>query len=292
MFDIIAKPLGQFLNLIYNSIAFHSYGLAIILFTIFVKLLLLPLAVKQYRSMSRMQEVQPQIAEIQKRYKNDKDKLNQEMVKLYQENKVNPAGGCMPLLVQMPILISLYWVIQGPLKYMLGKSEEIISKLYEFPVQAGEVIANMRDISIINFFNKHPDELAKVPDLLSKHELIDLNMFGFLNLGMVPSFDYTKFFGPMGAQYIALLFVPILAAVTTYLSSKFSMAQTSQNAQNAAGAQMSNTMIKIMPFMTAFFAFSVPAGLGLYWIVSNIFQIVQQLYMNKFIIKKKEVAGK
>ena len=105
--DYIAVPLGQFLNFIYNTLAFHSYGLAIIIFTLVIKIVLLPLSINQYRSMARMQEVQPEIQEIQKRYKNDKEKLNQELMRVYQEKKVNPAGGCAPLLIQMPILISL-----------------------------------------------------------------------------------------------------------------------------------------------------------------------------------------
>lgn len=289
MLDFIARPLGQFLNFIYNTLAFHRYGLAIIIFTIFIKLILLPLAVKQYRSMSKMQELQPKLQEIQKRYKNDKEKLNQETMKLYQESKVNPAGGCAPLLIQMPILISLYWVIQGPLKFMLGKSEDVIVKLFNL-VPVAERVANMRDISIINYFSKHSNELANVADMLKKDDLINLNFFGLINLGMVPSFDINKLSGPMSAQYLALLLVPILAAVTTYLSAKTSAAQTPQ--QQGMGSQMQNSMIKIMPFMTAFFAFSVPAGLGLYWIVSNLFQILQQLYMNKYIIKKKEVVVK
>jgi hypothetical protein len=92
--DIIARPLGEFLLFIYNTLAFHNYGLAILTFTLVVKLVLLPLTVKQYRSSAKMQELQPLIQEIQKRYKNDKEKLNQEMIKVYQENNYNPAGGC------------------------------------------------------------------------------------------------------------------------------------------------------------------------------------------------------
>ena len=288
--DFIARPLGQFLNFIYNTMAFGNYGLAIIIFTLFIKIVLLPLTIKQYRSTARMQEVQPLIQEIQKRYKNDKEKLNQELMKVYQENKVNPAGGCLPLLVQMPILLSLYWVISKPLLYMLGKTNEVVQQLYSFiPEEFPKIVGNP-DITIINYFNTHKDKLVEVADLLKPEELINLNFLG-LNLGIQPTFDASKA-AALGFQFFGLLLIPVLAALTTYISMKFSTPKTQQGSENQAATNMTNSMSMIMPFMTAFFTFNVPAGLGLYWITSNIMQILQQLYLNKFILKKKEAAKK
>jgi len=300
MFNFIAVQLGKFLHLIYNTIAFQNYGLSIIFFTILVRILLLPLAVKQYRSLAKTQEIQPKLEELKKRYKNDKDKLNQEMIKLYQENNINPAGGCMPLLIQMPILISLYWVISSPLKYMFGKTDEIINKLYEFVVQNADVaekVGRMKDISIINFFNNNPDQIQNVSDMITKSEIPDLSFLG-INLGLNPTLSWSSLTGPLAGQYIILLLIPILAAATTYLSTRISTVRTNQAAQGTKGAKAGDAQMQmqgmtlIMPFMTAFFAFNVPAGLGLYWIASNLFQIFQQLYMNKFVIKKKEEVSK
>ena len=107
MFDIIIRPLGQFLYWIYKTIAFENYGLALIIFTIIVRAAMIPLTLKQYKSSAEMQRVQPLLQEIQRKYANDKAKLNEEMMKLYQEHKINPAGGCLPLLIQMPILLSV-----------------------------------------------------------------------------------------------------------------------------------------------------------------------------------------
>jgi YidC/Oxa1 family membrane protein insertase len=148
----------------------------------------------------------------------------------------------------------------------------------------------MKDISIINYFTKNVDQLAGLENLLKPSELINLNFLGILNLGMQPSFDMAKLTGPLSVQYIVLLFIPVLAAVSTYFSIVTSSAQTAQS--QAAGNQMQKSMTTIMPFITGFFAFSVPAGLGLYWIVSNVFQVLQQWYMNKYVIQKKEVAKK
>lgn len=288
--DFIARPLGQFLNFIYNTIAFGNYGLAIIVFTLFIKAVLLPLTIKQYRSTARMQEVQPMIQEIQKRYKNDKEKLNQELMKVYQENKVNPAGGCLPVLVQMPILLSLYWVISKPLHYMLGKTTEVVQQLYSvIPEEFPKIMGN-QDITIINYFNQHKDKLSAVADILKPEELINFNFLG-LNLGLQPTFDSTKA-AALGFQFFGLLLIPILAGLTTFISLKFSTPKTQQNSDNQMANSMTNSMSMIMPFMTAFFAFNVPAGLGLYWITSNIIQVLQQMYLNKFILKKKEAAKK
>lgn len=288
--DIIAGPLGKFLHFIYNTMAFGNYGLAIIIFTLFIKLILLPLTIKQYRSTARMQEVQPMIQEIQKRYKNDKEKLNQELLKVYQENKVNPAGGCLPVLLQMPILLSLYWVISKPLHYMLGKTTEVVQQLYAaIPSEFPKIVGN-QDITIINYFNTHKESLSAVADLLKPSELINLNFFG-LNLGLQPTFDTSKI-AVLGYQFFGLLLIPVLAGLTTYISTKYSMSQTQQSADNPMASSMTNSMTMVMPFMTAFFAFNVPAGLGIYWITSNVIQVLQQMYLNKFILKKKEAGQK
>lgn len=284
--DLLALSMGKFLLFIYNNMSFLSYGLAIIIFTFFIRLLLLPLMVKQYRSMAKMQEIQPQMQELQKRYKNDKEKLNQEMVKLYQENNANPAGGCLPLLVQMPILFALYWVISQPLKFMMGKDPAIIQELIN-TVPSDSQVMGMPDLSIVNYYGNNPDLLSNVSGLLEKSDLLNMHFLG-LNLGLMPSWQIEKILG--SGQYAGLLLIPILAAVTTFISVKFSSMQNKPSADNAMAASMTNSMTTVMPFMTAFFAFSVPAGLGLYWIIGNVIQVCQQLYMNKYIIKKKEVT--
>jgi len=290
MLDFIAIPMGYVLKYIYDMLAFKNYGIAIILLTVIVKTLLLPLYIKQYHSTSKLSEIQPQMQEIQKRYKNDKEKLNEEMMKLYQENKVNPAGGCLPLLIQMPILFSLYYVISQPLKYMVGKSPEVIGQLFEKIPAGPDRIANMRDLSIITYFGKHPEALADVSQLLNGDELLNMNFIG-VNLGAIPTWDYHKLFDPTtGIQNLILLLVPLLSAVTTYISVKYSMQQTPQTSDNQMQASMQKNMALISPVMSGFISFTVPAGLGLYWIVGNIYQIAQQMFMNRFVIKKNVKA--
>lgn len=134
----IAIVFGKLLFFIYNSVGFHSYALSLLLFTIAVKLLLLPLSIKQIKSSQRMQEIQPELARIQERYKNDKEKLNEETMKLYQEKKYNPASGCLPLIVQMPILFALFYVIRMPMTFMLDVPKFATGDLIVYAVEAEE----------------------------------------------------------------------------------------------------------------------------------------------------------
>ena len=293
MLDFIAIPIGYVLKFIYDTLAFKNYGIAIILLTVIVKTLLLPLYIKQYHSTSKLSEIQPQLQEIQKRYKDDKEKLNEEMMKLYQENKVNPAGGCLPSLIQMPILFSLYYVISQPLKYMAGKSPEVIGQLFEKIPAGPDRIANMRDLSIITYFGKHTEAFAEVSQLLKRDELLNMNFIG-INLGAIPTWDYHKLLDPAaGTQNLILLLIPLLSAVTTYISVKYSMQQTPQTNDNQMQASMQKNMALISPVTSGFISFNVPAGLGLYWIIGNIYQIAQQMFMNRFVIKKDvKVEGK
>ncbi|MDF2522018.1 MAG: hypothetical protein K0R84_2646 [Clostridia bacterium] len=288
MLDFIAYPIGMFLKLIYNTLAFHNYGISIIILTIVVKALLLPSSIKQYRSTVRLIEIQPQMKEIQKLYANDQQKQSQEMMKLYQENKVNPAGGCLPLLIQMPILFSLYYVISQPLKYMFRIPKDVIQTLFEMIPAGAERMATMRDLSIINYFTNNPDQLSNAKDLIAQDQLLNMRFFG-VNLGAIPSLDFSKLFaGTPDIQAWLLLLIPLLAVTTTYFSVSYSMKQTAQTGSNQAANSMQKNMAIISPLMTGFIAFTVPAGLGLYWIVSNVLSILQQLYMNIFIKKAKK----
>jgi len=302
-FDFIAYPLGQFLYFIYNTLAFHNYGLAIIIFTAVMKLILLPLTVKQYHSTAKMQEIQPKIQEIQKRYKNDKEKLNQEMMRIYQENKVNPAGGCLPMLLQLPIMLSLYWVIVQPLKFMLSiPVEKIYGKINESKVVIEEGLVQIfnitqgfgAEIKIVNQFD--PEKASRILSLDMINKIIDIARgFKFLgmNLSLQATIDTNKLFGPEAGTYLPLLLFPIIGVITTYISSKLSMPQASQN-QKTGGQTggMANSMMYMGPLMTLIFSFQLPAGVVLYWIAGYVFQIFQQLYINNYVVMKKEVARK
>ncbi len=270
IFDIINVPLGYLFRYIY--MLFENYGWTLLMFTIVTKAILLPLTIKQQKSMSKMQAVQPQLQALQKKYEYDKDKLNQEMVKLYQDNKINPMSGCLPLLIQLPLLLALYNIIRSPLTYVvqLGKHGlPAISEVHAVLQQLGSTVAANDQIKIAAEMSTYAEGLsAAFPgvDFLQ----MDFTFFG-LNLAETPSLTVLS---PM-------LLIPVLAGLTTYLVSTISTKLSGQTQNNEAAGSM-KMMNSFMPFMTVFFSLSLPAGLGFYWIVSNIIQVIQQIVMHRY----------
>ena len=212
-----------------------SYGVAIIGLTVAVRLLLFPLTAKQARSMQKMQLIQPEIKRIQARYKEDRQKLNEEIMKFYKENKVNPLAGCLPLVAQMPIFFALFAVLRHPLKHIPPDS-----KLFQA-------------------FCGTADAASCKPKGL-----------GFLgmNLSEPASANHGGFLGAL--PYFILI---ALVVLTGYLQFKQTQARQDPSVQANPQAQI---MGKIFPIMFAFISFSLPAGVVLYFLVSNAWQIGQQ----------------
>lgn len=283
--DFINVPLGTVLKWIYDVV--HSYGLTIVLFTLFTRLILLPLSIKQQKSSYEMQKIKPHLDELQKKHKGDKEKLSQETMKLYQEHGVNPAAGCLPLLVQLPIMFSLYYIISSPIKYILKLPDTEIQRQLKAIILDTEKLKSM-----VNFSNDQVTQFVKTVTenhnpqnfeiIVAKvNGLINFNFLGFLDLSATPHYNIPSL----------LWIIPILAAATTYLSSLF-MATPSTGGDNDQAAQLNKNMMMMMPVMTLFFTFQVPAGLGIYWITSNVLQIVQSYVLNNYYLPKlKEGAS-
>lgn len=297
LFEIITIPLGYIIDFIYRVV--KNYGLSIIIFTVLIKLLVLPLNVKSQKAMKKQQKIQPVLAELQKKYANDQQKLQQEMMKLYKDNDVSMMDGCLPMLLQFPILIGLYRVIQAPIKYILhinfsdagvaDKITKIITLMSEkFPQELGSYATMSAD----KLFKNAQIQLAtwseKVLDA-SDAWVINFDFLG-LNLSKAPSSAFSPLMSGDFSQLsvIALLIIPILAVFTTWLSMKQSqkMSGQSASAQNTQTAQMNSTMNLMMPIMTGFFTISLPSGMGIYWIISNLIQMVQQIVLNKYLDTK------
>jgi YidC/Oxa1 family membrane protein insertase len=309
MFHFIAQILGQLLYFIYNTIAFHNYGLSLVLFTIIVKLALLPLTLKQLKSTQKMQEIQPELQKIQQRYKNDKEKLNQEMMKLYQEKGVSPFGGCLPLLIQLPILFALFYVIRRPLTYMFGWSKEVLGNAIikimsvnpdffpasRFPFLNDFAGVQGDPVAVATLFEKNPyfevniiDAFNKIPSLIQEGtEMINLTFLKIFNLGIVPTYNLKEISANPGL-YIPALVLVLLTVATTFLSTKMSMAKTAQSNNNQQVAQTNKTMMYFGPAMTLLISFQAPLGLSLYWLLSNLVQMAQQFFIDKYTVKKKE----
>ncbi len=273
--NFLYEILGTVLSFIYNIVP--NFGWAIIIFTVIVRILLLPLTIKQQKSMENMQKVQPELEKLQKKYGHDKEKLSEETMKLYQQYKVNPMGGCLPLLIQMPILIAVYGVIQRPISYLLK------IKLPSAVFDALKQNAADTELNIVAFVNNN---LSAAQEALSKAKLdFDLTSlqinFDFLgmNLGLTPQ-------NPQG-NYLLYL-IPVICVITSFLVSKVSQATQPKKDDKGKNSQQSqtNTMMYIFPLMTGYFCYILPAAMGIYWIAGNVLQMLQTVLLNKMMANK------
>ena len=232
----------------------HNYGVAIILLTIIIRALMYPLMQKQMTSMMETQKIQPLMQEIQKKYKNDKEKMNQELMKLYKEHKVNPMGGCLPLIVQMPILILFFQVLRE-FKYHIPNTNIIDGGflwIQNEVIYLGEMVAGLAA----------PDKL----------------------------FGVIQFSG--NEYFIGIL--PILVGASMYFQQKLTTPSAPATNQGSSSsnptASTQKMMTTIMPLMIGFISFTLPSGLSLYWFTSTLFGIGQQFLINKKQAVPKKIA--
>lgn len=229
--ETLSRPLYNLLVWTYNVIPGHDLGVAIILVTVFLRVLLYPLSDKALRSQKALQNLQPKIKELQKKFKN-KEEQARAMMGFYKEHKINPLSGCLPLLIQLPILIALYRV------FLTGLEPDSLNSLYSFV--------------------KNPGELNPM-------------FFGVMNL----------------AQPSHIL--AVLAGLSQFLQAKSAFPKTS-GAPSGTGPDfsksMQQSMIYMMPLFMVFIAWKFPAGLALYWVVTMLFSLGQQVIVNRAVDKK------
>ena len=289
MMDFIAKPFGVLMEFIYNNLAFHNYGVAIIFFTLFVKIVLLPLTVKQQRSMERQQLIQPELEALQNKYKDDRKKLQEEQMNLYSKYNISPMSGCLPMLIQLPLILVIYQIVRRPLTYIAGLSSDIIKSLTGVANESWVKSWTNYEIQT----NKHfLDKAAEFFELTGgAGQQINMRFLGIFDLGETPKWKFWEY-GDQWKVYLPLLLIPLLAVGTSYLQMFVSNRLNNMNKKKEDGEKPAmagmNSMLKILPLMTLFIAFVVPAGLGFYWIVSNIFGILQTILLKKLFSIKKE----
>lgn len=268
--DFIAKPMGMLVKLLYNMVSgldtkyLSAYAIAIILSTIIFKAIMLPFTIKQSQNMKRMQELNPKIKELQEKYKKDPQTLQRKQMELYKEANYSPFAGCLPMLIQFPILISFFYVVREPVEFVFRDQAffDSINKSFFW-------------IKDLGFTENHIFLLEDVSKGVSQNLVNVVN--GLSMGGMTLPF--------LGAAF------PILAAVaayTTYLTTKMTASsQPSMSEQQEATQKSMNMMMPIMIFV---FGIQFPAGLGLYWVLSNVFQLAQQYFvMNSSKNPKEEL---
>lgn len=278
----IGTPLGWIMYLCY-SVA-KNYGIALIMFTVLTKLVLLPLAIKQQKGMVKMAMFRPKLEEIQKKYQKNPTKMNEELNALYAEEGYNPMAGCLPTLIQMPILLGLINVIYYPLTHILRLPGEVISQTIEIArTVLGEAGMNSysAEMSVINAVSRDPGAFSQVGDqVVSQIQSFDFTFFG-LDMAATPTFAFNL-----------LLLVPVLSGLSSFVMARISMKMNSATTGETGAAAATNTMMMLMmPLMSTWIAFKVPAGVGIYWLLSNLLMIIQQKALYKYY-NPAEMAAK
>lgn len=277
---LVTRPFGLVLMFIYQFV--NSYGLAIILFTIITKIIMLPLSLKSKRGMMQMSAIQPRINELQKKYKNDKVKLNEEIQKVYQEEGASPTGGCLPTLITFPIMIALYYVVQRPLTFMMGLSG---AQVAEMATRLGIALNKNSALMEISIANAAYQKFDLVKDISASLAPINFNFLGF-DLAATPSFS----------QPSMLWLIPILSGATAFLSSYIMQKMQPNTAANAQQNQTMRSMLIMMPLMSVWIGFTLPTSMGVYWITGNIIMTIQEFFLTAYVKKttptKEEIQSK
>ena len=280
--DIINKPLGWLLKLCSNIVG-DNYLFAILVFAVLIEILLLPFGIKQQKNSIKQARLRPKEMAIRKKYagRDDKptqQKMAQEIQELYQKEGYNPMAGCLPLLIQFPLLIALYNIVINPLKYICGLSDTAIEQIAGI-LGAETTRGTMGLLGQIEAQGyaafKHVEGFtAEVFESIP-----NLNIFGFLDLSITPM-DCMKLDTIMTVSGIVAVLIPAVTFLAYFFSMKMTRKLTYQPMNDAQQAQAgcSNKMMDIMmPLMSVFISFGVPAALGVYWIFKSILGVLKQL---------------
>lgn len=294
----IANLFGYLLNFLYNL--FNNYGIAIIVFTILLRIILIPITVSQQKSMKKNAKVQEKMKEIQKKYKNNPEKLNQETIELYKREKVSPFSGCLSSIIQIILIISVFWLVSKPLTYMKKvDSNKVNEYIEQIKTEEGKASA-YPEIQIIQTKSAEDSEVA-----------INMDFLG-LDLSKVPN---------QNLKDIKVYIIPVLYVITSFVSIKMTnnmqdkakekktAEQQKKSTENneiseekaliseeeakseeamEAMQNMTKSMNYMIPIMSITIAFIAPLGLALYWLVSNIAMIIERIIINKVSENKKE----
>lgn len=280
----ISEIFGYILNFLYEQ--FNNYGVAIIIFSVLLRIILIPITIKQQKSLKKNAKLQKEMKEIQTKYKSNPEKLNQETIDLYKREKMSPFSGCFSGILQIIIILSVFWLVSKPLTYMKKINPEIIEK-YSQELKEEGANSSYTEIAIIN------KKAAEDPEVY-----INMNFLG-LDLSKVPTQSLDDF-----RVYI----IPILYVISSVISIKITTKMNSNNKDKDINElkkaetedkekqpdememmqQMNNNMTYMMPIMSVMIAIIAPLGLALYWLISNVLMIVERLIIDRFINQKEE----
>lgn len=255
-----------------------NYGVALILLTLIARIVMLPMSIKQQKSSAKMQRLQSKVRKIQQQYAGDQKKIQEETQALYAQEGTNPMNmGCLPLLLQLPIIYGLLGAIYHPLQYVLNISSQDVNALTEALKNIVEISSKNSRLVEMQII-EHIGELTGVvsPDVINKISSFDFSFFG-LSLGQVPSIK----------QPSVLWLIPILSFVSQLATSLFMYVRQKESNPEMAKNPSMGCMTFGMPLFSLYFTFQFPIGIGVYWIASSVIAFVQTVVLNSVFSPKK-----
>ena len=287
MRELIGYPLGWIMWLLYQIT--HNYAWSIVFFTLITKILLFPLSVKQQKSTAAMTAFQPKLEKLKKQYANNQQKLQEEQMKLYAEEGINPMSSCLPLLIQFPLLYGIFDVVYRPIYHILRAGKPAITAATNiareiFTKDGGKVPTYFEyrpEIYIIKEVQKDPSAFAAMneqfPGFVDKVADFNNKLFGIVDLGDMPSLHPEVW----NAAAIILLIIPIMSGVIQLGMTIYSQIRNKKMNPDAPNMAGMNMMLYVMPLFSVWIAFRYPAGIGFYWTMSSLFSFVQSILLYK-----------
>lgn len=285
MIEFFASIFGYVLNFIYEFV--KNYGLAIILFSVLLKLIMLPLSIKQQKTMKKSMKVQQQTKEIQDKYKNNPEKMNQEILDLYKRENMSPFSGCLSAIVQFILLFAIFYLVRSPLTHMVKVEPQVIENyINEVKAEMPEENKNLSypEIAVIQAARQKLASGEVEESKRADYEKLAINMeFLGLDLSNVPMQDMSN---------PTVFIIPILYVISSFISIRISSnigkkKEEQNNSEMDAITSANKSMMWFMPIMSISIAIIAPLGLALYWLINNLLMIAERLVMNHFFGKEE-----
>lgn len=287
MLDFFANIFGYILNWIYLLV--KNYGFAIIIFSVLLKVVMLPLSIKQQKTLKKNEKIQKELKILQIKHKGNPEKLNQEMMELYKREKINPLSGCFSGIIQFILILSMFVLVKSPITYMSKIDKDVINNQIQTLKEENYTISNQYpEMSIIRYLQNNNDTENSM--------YLNMNFLG-LDLSNVPQENWKDIKG-----YI----IPILYVISSIISIRITTKTTNNNDkkdevkalareednkemdQTEMVNQMNKNMTFFMPLLAVSVSLIAPLGLALYWLVNNIMMIAERLIINKVFSKEEE----
>ncbi|MDD6268544.1 MAG: YidC/Oxa1 family membrane protein insertase [Oscillospiraceae bacterium] len=285
LYDVLGVPFGYVMRLIYSLV--QNYGVAIILFTIFSKLLLFPINYKTQKSSAKMQRLNPKLKALRQKYQKDPQKLQEAQMALYQEEGVNPGASCLPMFLQFFLLFGILAVVYKPLTHVLGYSGDVIDNVVNMVIDQFPDIAQKfkggdlrEELYVMEAFRQDPG-LFNVAGFDNGEVGAFLDNFKFLgiDLGVTPNIKDVSNFG--------LWCIPFVSGILQLVMTIYSQVVNKKRNPDQPNMGCMNIMLYGMPIFSIWFAFNVPAGVGFYWACSSLVSLLIQIGLNRYFTPER-----